>query len=114
MAKLTGFSFFQGFSGKLGNQLIIKRAGNRTILSACPQKAKKSLSEKQLDVQRRFKAATEYARMVIKDPVLSAQFKSRPGDGISVFNLAVADFYKKHKAYEKANPDFRCPLLDVL
>jgi hypothetical protein len=114
MAVLTGFSIFQGFSGKLGNQVVFRRRGNKTILSAYPHKTDKKPTEKQLAVQRKFRAASAYAKKVMNDPVLCELYKSRANNGKSVYNIIIADFFNKKETYETNSVVYRCPVLSFL
>ena len=92
MAKLNGFSLLEGFSGKLGNQLVIRRSGNRTILTAKPKKREKPPTEKQLAIQRRFRLAAAYAKTVMNDPVLRSKYPAGPKN--KVFGIMMASFLK--------------------
>ena len=101
MAKLIGFNILQGFSGKLGGQVVLKRRGDKTILSARPCRKKNKPTEKQADWQRKFKAAAEYAHKVLQDPQKREQYAKLAVKGKTLFNVAMADFLNNIKDHEK-------------
>ena len=92
MAKLKGSSLLQGYHGKLGNLFIIKSHGKNNYLSAIPKISKKEPTELQKVVQARFIEAVAYAKTIVNDPVLKANFKAAPG--LSVYTTAIKKYYK--------------------
>ena len=108
MAIQTGFSLLHGFSGRLGNQVVIKRWGNKTILAAMPRKSNKPPTEKQKEVQRRFKLAAAYAKRVSNDPELRVKYPVTKGK--TVYRQAFTDYLSNPSFYESKNIP-RCPFL---
>ncbi len=85
----------QGTSGMLGDQLVFRRSGNRTIM-AKPPAENNSNTVAQQAVRTTFQEAVIYAKAQLEDPATRAPYDaaaaSRPN--VSAFNVAVADYYK--------------------
>lgn len=114
MAILKGFSLLAGFSGRIGNQVVLRSCGGRTVLAAFPAASKNPLSEKQKAHQQKFRAAVEYVRSVRNKPELLAAYVKITPKGKYVHNIIMADYFKQFKENESKSPDHRCPLFKLL
>lgn len=82
-------------SGSIGKELTItKKKSGRIQLGKHRGASKVPATDKQLDVQRRFKMGTLYAKAVMKDPDLKAQYQAAAKHDQSAYNLALRDAYK--------------------
>jgi len=81
-----------GMSGEMGNLIVFRSCGNRTIVAAKPVKSHHELTEPQKQHQRKFQHAILYGKSIFSSPVLKAQYQEKAGEGVSAYNVAVADF----------------------
>ena len=85
----------QGLSGKLGDTLVFRRVGDRTIVSTAPTTTKEP-TEKQKAQRERFQMAVLYAKSQMSDPEAKAAYEAEAkGKGQpNAYNIAVADFFR--------------------
>lgn len=82
-------------SGSLGKMLTITRKRSGTILLGKHRgESTTPPSEKQLEVQNRFKNAIVYGKAVMNDPELKAQYEKAAKKDQSAYNVAVRDAFK--------------------
>ncbi|MPQ46995.1 hypothetical protein GCQ56_08195 [Marinifilum sp. N1E240] len=83
-----------GLSGKLGQNLVFRQNGGKTILSSAPQRSGESTSE-QIVQQDKFKHATQFAKVQMSIPEMKEEYKqSAKKKGMpSAYNMAVADYF---------------------
>jgi len=81
-----------GLSGKLGNMLVFRTVGDKTVVSTAPQgSSEASLAQKA--TREKFQLAAIYGKAVNADPISKAVYEKAAYDKkISVYNVAVADF----------------------
>lgn len=85
----------EGLSGKLGNTIVFRQAGGKTIVASKPTKTKRELSEAQKTHQRRFRAASRYAQQAIQDPDQKAAYQQQAPEDQSAYNVAIADYMNR-------------------
>lgn len=100
MATLCTKSPIEGFSGSIG-RLVIKRVGNRTILAHKPRKTGKQ-SEKQRQNRLKFKAASAYAKHILKDPQKKAYYlqKAKKLNLTNAYTAVITDYMRKGEIKE--------------
>ena len=84
-------------SGKIGN-VIFKNYGNKTVVSKYPDMSKIVKTESQLENQYLFKAAHNYAKNILADPIKKAAFINTLPEGKFAYHEAVSKYMKEHKA----------------
>ena len=82
----------QGLSGRVG-MFVFRQRNGKTIVSPRPS-ISKMVSAAQQGIRNIFKMATAYAKAVMNNPVLLAFYNSKLKPGLTVFNLALADYCK--------------------
>jgi hypothetical protein len=84
----------EGFSGKLGKNLVFRQTMGRTIV-ATTHAQDEPCSAKQQEQRERFVHATQYAKDQMKNPDLKAAYdeKAKKKGYPSGYNVAVADFF---------------------
>lgn len=82
-----------GFSGRLGDTLVIRQRGGETILSAAPGERDTEPTEAQKVQQRKFQEAIIYGKTQMADAASKAEYEARADEMRSAFNVAVADFF---------------------
>ncbi|MBT1702017.1 hypothetical protein [Chryseosolibacter indicus] len=100
MATLRVKSPIEGFSGSIG-KFVIKRVGNRTILAHKPKKTGKQ-SEKQKQNRLKFKAASAYAKQILKDPQKKAYYlqKAKKLNLTNAYTAVITDYKRKGEIKE--------------
>jgi hypothetical protein len=85
----------QGLSGMLGDTLVFRNVGGKTVVSSAPKFSNHEPSEKQKTNQKRFQKAVLYAKSQMNDPVAKAVYeeKSKEQGQPNAYNIAIADFF---------------------
>ena len=94
MANVRKNVLTRGLSGKVGNLVVFRQNGDKTIMGSAPGKRTKPLSDAQLNLIGQFKEAVIYAKSVLANPDKKADYAAAAVKGESAYNLAVADFLK--------------------
>lgn len=92
MAKVKDNIVTTGLSGKLGNLIVFRNRGGKTIVSKAPKKKEQELSEAQQQHQLRFQEAIIYGKASMSDSQKKEAYDASAEEGQSGFNVAVADF----------------------
>jgi len=82
----------QGLRGKLGDMIVFRQRGDQTVVATKPKARTGAPTANQTAHQERFQQAIIYAKSVLGDPALKADYQEQAGNGITAFNIAVADF----------------------
>ena len=92
MAKVIDNILVRGLSGKLGNQVVIRRLRDgRTIVCNKPDFSNRKLSKGQKEHHKRFEAAAAYAREASRtNPVYA---KLAEGTMKNAYNVALGDWF---------------------
>jgi hypothetical protein len=94
MAKVGNNIVTHGLSGKLGDLIVFRNRGGKTIVSKIPERKEEKWSEAQEQQHLRFQEAVIYAKNVIADDAAKKAYKASAKEGETAYNLAVADFLK--------------------
>ncbi|MFD2556018.1 hypothetical protein [Sphingobacterium tabacisoli] len=95
MAKSKDNVVMQGASGRIGRNLVFRQRGDQTIIAKTPRiPADRVMTAKQVAVQHKFYDATQYAKSVMLDDDLKAEYKSKANVNQSAYNLAFRDYFK--------------------
>jgi hypothetical protein len=85
----------QGLSGTIGDMLVFRQVGNKTIVATVPQQSG-PISEKQQVQRSKFQEAALYAKGQLSDPASKAEYalaaKADSNEYASAYTVAVADF----------------------
>jgi hypothetical protein len=81
-----------GLSGKIGDLLVFRQVGGRTIVSQMP-KPSNTVSEKQVAHRKRFQQAVLYGKSALESPETAELYKAATKKGQVPMNIAVADFF---------------------
>ena len=95
MSKVELNALVNGFSGKIGNAVLVRR-GSRTLLSSRPKKRTSEPTEKEKAQRDLFRRAAAYAKARLKDPAAKAEYAAIAAnkESMSAFTVAVTDFLK--------------------
>lgn len=83
-----------GSSGRIGDQLVYRHRGEKTIIAKRPKQKSVPSTEKQLLVQERFFNGSLYAKAVVADEAKKAIYQAKTKGYQTAFNLALSDFCK--------------------
>ena len=92
MAKSINNVVTHGLKGKIGDLLVFKKQNGQTVVSKIPDRSKVVSSAAQTEVKERFKIAAKFAKNAINDAVLSEKYAAYQKNGLTLFNIAMADF----------------------
>lgn len=92
MAKVGDNIVTTGLSGKLGNLLVFRNCGGKTIVSKAPKRKQAEWSEAQEKHRLRFQEAVLYAKNAIANPATKGEYQAAAEEGETAYNVAVADF----------------------
>ncbi|MDR1171716.1 MAG: hypothetical protein LBL24_04605 [Bacteroidales bacterium] len=95
MAKQKGNVVIHGLSGKIGDLLIFRQVGGKTVVSKVPEQPKtKKVSDKQKAYRKRFQQATLYAKIAVGTPDTKELYdkKANKRSGKTAYHVAIADF----------------------
>jgi len=92
----------KGYRGMVGNTLVFKKWGEKTVVAAAPERVTKAPSIIQLAHQERFRLASYYAKRTMFDPDLLAEYRAAAEvKGIaSVRNVMMADYFSSPRILE--------------
>lgn len=94
MAKSAAM-IWKSASGTVGKELTITTKRSGTVLIGKHRKASSvDPTEDQLKVQQRFKQGTIYAKAVMQNPDLKAQYQAAAKNDQSAYNVALRDAFK--------------------
>ena len=105
MSYSTTNALTKGYSGKFGDQYVLRRRGRKSLLTQMPDRSKVEPSEGQKRVKMNFTAAAAYAKDKISDPLLREAYKAKGNGEKSAYNMAMADFLH-HPVVTSVNTDF--------
>jgi len=89
-------------SGRVGNDTIYKIVNGKQVVTKFPTPSKKKPSKSQKAARRKFTLAAAYAREIINDPVKKkALLKKKLKKGVSVYNAAFTEYFRKEKRKNK-------------
>jgi hypothetical protein len=86
----------KGLSGMLGDTLVFRNIGGRTIVASAPTTTSNhEPTEGQKAHQKLFQKAVLYAKSQMGDPATKAAYeaKAQGSEKLSAYNIAVADFF---------------------
>jgi hypothetical protein len=90
MAKSVNNVITHGLSGKIGDLLVFRQRGGKTVVANVPRKSNK-VSEKQKEQRRKFQLAVLYGQSPENQEIYREKAAKK---GRVPFNVAVADFLK--------------------
>ena len=93
MAQSKNNIITHGMSGMIGDMLVFRQRGGKTIVSNKPKESNKPPTAQQVAVQTRFQQAIIYGKSSIDNPVTKQAYGNQAKEGQSAFNVAVADFF---------------------
>ncbi len=99
MAKSKNNVITHGLSGKIGDLLVFRQRAGQTVVTKVPQQ-KKTATEKQKEVRRRFQQAVLYATSTLAVPGAKEVYQGTAKPGQTAYNVAVADFFNVPDIHE--------------
>lgn len=92
MAKSNDNVVTHGLSGKVGNMLQFSQRAGKTIVGKIPNRSGIIPTNKQIEVMEKFQEGVVYAKSAIADPATRATYEAFTVEGVTAFNLALADY----------------------
>lgn len=82
-------------SGQIGKQVVVKRYGRKTVVSAYPDMSNVKPSKLQKNKRNLFAEAVAYAQGIVHDPVKKAAYAKGLKKGERVYQVAIKDYLRK-------------------
>jgi hypothetical protein len=95
MAMALNSIFLQQVKGQIGKQIVVKRYGQKTVITAYPDMSRVKPSKLQRTKRKDFAAAVAYARSIINDPEQKAAYAKRVKKGERVYNFAIKEYLRR-------------------
>lgn len=96
MTKIIDNLVTEGFSGKMGRQLVFRNVKGQTFAARRPKsRQKRKKTETQLGLEMRFRKAVLYAKSILTDETIKAEYAEKAMNSpkkVSAYNLAMADY----------------------
>ena len=96
MARSENNPLLHQLRGQMGKQIVIKRYGKKTVVSAYPDMSRVKPSKLQKIKRKSFADAVAYAKAINNDPVKKALYKKKVKKGQRVFNYAIKEFLRNN------------------
>ena len=93
---ITNNLILQNAKGSIGKSIVIKKYGEKTVISKYPDMSGVKYNERQKQEQSRFAEAVAYARSIIHDPAKKAEYQKKLPKGKRVYNAALQEFLKRN------------------
>jgi hypothetical protein len=94
-------TIFKNFSGKLGNQFVLKQYGDKSVLSKYPDMSKRKLSPKQKKINLLMKKANKAAKGIMANTELRNAEQLRLNvTSNKLYTALIRDFFKTALAAE--------------
>jgi hypothetical protein len=98
MARSNKSILLHQVSGQIGKQIVVKRYGNKTVITAYPDMSKVKPSKLQKVKRKVFAEAVAYAQAINNDPAKKALYSKKVKRGQSVYNYAIKEYLMKMKS----------------
>lgn len=92
-----------GLKGTFGKQVVFRQRNGKTFVSAYPDMSNRVLSEKQVAVHKRMKAASEYAHSIMEEEEQRNQAQVRLDvPSTKLYTSLVREYFRLEKEKELA------------
>ena len=98
MARSVNNILLHNVAGQIGKQIVVKRYGDKTVITAYPDMSRVKPSKLQKKKQKGFAEAVAYAQAINNDPVKKKQYSKRVKKGQSVYHFAIKEYLNSHPA----------------
>lgn len=95
MARSDNSLLLHGLRGQIGKQIVVKRYGNKTVVTAYPDMSRIKPSKLQKQKRKLFAEAVTHAQTINNDPVKKALYKKKIKKGQTVYNYAIKEYLKR-------------------
>jgi hypothetical protein len=94
MAKGDNSLLLYNVRGQIGKQIVVKKYGKKTVISAYPDMSNVKPSKLQKVKRKTFAEAVAYAKAINNDPAKKALYRKKMKKGQRVFNFAIKEYLK--------------------
>ena len=107
MSKTNLNSLTRYYSGKFGQDFILKNYNGTSVMAKLPRFSPRRRSARELETVTRFRLANSYARKCLLDPGMNAFYQSKPKKGASVYRMALKDYLRAPAVEQIITSDYR-------
>ncbi|MBI3231990.1 MAG: hypothetical protein HYZ51_02835 [Candidatus Doudnabacteria bacterium] len=95
MGKVKENLLTKGFSGRIGDEIVFRQVGNRTLFAKRPRK-RTTISPNQQPQRELFRQAVLFAKTMLLDPLILADYKDRArlAGLASAYSAAMTDYLR--------------------
>ena len=104
----------QGYHGKLGNQLVLRYFGGRSVMSNVADYSNRVWSQPQISNRYKFREAVRWAKYRLKDEKILRHYRKRAKGGQNAYNAAIADYMKNLRVKEVDSTGYTCHQGDTI
>jgi len=97
VAKVEGNILLDGISGKVGDLLVFRQVGGKTIVAKAPNMRRRKLSPAQTKHLNKFQCAKEYARKQMREPEARAAYQTHACGNKAAYHVAIGDYMNSPK-----------------
>ncbi len=94
MARSNNSLLLHNIRGQIGKQIVVKRYGKKTVITAYPDMSKVKPSKLQKLKRKTFADAVTYAQGINNNPVKKALYKKKVKKGQTVYHYAIKEYLK--------------------
>ncbi len=97
MAQSSSAVLLRNFRGQIGKQIVVKRYGKKTVITAYPDMSRVKPSQLQKKRRNVFAAAVAYAQGINNDPARKALYKKKVKKGQTVYHAAIREYMGRNQ-----------------
>jgi hypothetical protein len=101
MARSNTNILLKGLHGAIGQQIVVKQYGKRTVVTKYPDMSNIKPSVLQQDKRNTFREAVAYAKAILQDVDQKALYAAKVKRGQTVYHYALKEYLEKVKGEEK-------------
>jgi hypothetical protein len=83
--------------GQIGKQIVVKRYGKKTVITAYPDMSRIKPSSLQKQKRKVFAEAVKYAQKINRDPEKKALYKKKIKKGQTIYHYAIKEYLERIK-----------------
>ncbi|MGE5107393.1 MAG: hypothetical protein ACM3H8_07605 [Sphingobacteriales bacterium] len=95
MARANNSLLLHKVRGKIGDQIVVKQYGKKTVISKYPDMSSVKPSKPQKKQRGKFGKAVAYAQEILYNPVKKAAYSRKLKKGEDVYHYAMKEFFAK-------------------
>jgi hypothetical protein len=96
MARSNNSFLLHSLRGQIGKQIVVKRYGKQTVVTAYPDMSQIKPSKLQKQKRKRFAEAVAYAQSILHNPPIKAAYSKKLKKGERIYTAAIREYLQNH------------------